>query len=105
MSRAQALLIIVGDPNVLSLDPLWRSFLSYIYNSGGWTGRPLPDWDTTTEIDNDEFIRRRKQRAAAEQEETLQKVIETIDKRSRTEDIDGTGDGYEGVERPWRELD
>ncbi|KAH8926472.1 P-loop containing nucleoside triphosphate hydrolase protein [Atractiella rhizophila] len=45
ITRAQALLVIIGDPNVLSLDPLWKGFLSYIYNNGGWTGRPDPEWD------------------------------------------------------------
>ncbi|KAJ7931318.1 hypothetical protein B0H13DRAFT_1858158 [Mycena leptocephala] len=37
VTRAQALLIVIGDPDVLSLDPLWRSFLNYIYTNGGWT--------------------------------------------------------------------
>ena len=44
ITRAQALLIIVGDPNVLSLDPLWRSFLNYVYLNGGWRG-PDITWD------------------------------------------------------------
>ncbi|TRM60361.1 P-loop containing nucleoside triphosphate hydrolase protein [Schizophyllum amplum] len=38
VTRAKSLLIIIGDPNVLSLDPLWRSFLHYIHVNGGWTG-------------------------------------------------------------------
>jgi helicase MOV-10 len=44
ITRAQALLIIIGDPNVLSLDPLWRSFLNYVYLNGGWKG-PDITWD------------------------------------------------------------
>ncbi|KAG8756229.1 hypothetical protein FRC12_010636 [Ceratobasidium sp. 428] len=44
ITRAQALLIIVGDPVILGLDPLWRQFLYFIYQSGGWTGSPFP-WD------------------------------------------------------------
>ena len=44
VSSAQAMLIIVGDPQVLSLDPLWRGFLNYVYVNGGWTG-PDITWD------------------------------------------------------------
>lgn len=50
VTRAQALLIVVGDPQVLSLDPLWRSFLNYIYCNGGWVG-PDITWDPTAEVD------------------------------------------------------
>ncbi|KAJ7598461.1 P-loop containing nucleoside triphosphate hydrolase protein [Mycena floridula] len=50
VTRAQALLVIVGDPSVLSLDPLWRSFLNYIHVNGGWKG-PGPTWDTTAPVD------------------------------------------------------
>jgi hypothetical protein len=44
ITRAQALLVIVGDPTVLGLDLLWRRFLYSIYQSGGWKGAPFP-WD------------------------------------------------------------
>ena len=50
VTRAQAMLIIVGDPRVLSLDPLWRGFLNYVYINGGWTG-PDITWDPKTEVD------------------------------------------------------
>ena len=50
VTRAQALLIVVGDPSVLALDPLWRSFLNYVYNHGGWKGPP-PPWDTNAAVD------------------------------------------------------
>ncbi|KAG1732660.1 RNA helicase [Suillus paluster] len=50
VTRAQALLIVIGDPNVLSLDPLWRSFLNYIHLNGGWAG-PEPTWNTTETVD------------------------------------------------------
>lgn len=105
MTRAQALLIVIGDPVVLSLDPLWRSFLTYIFNNGGWTG-PRPDWDTDAgEIDSAELLQARRERLTAEEEELLKRVTETIDKRNRVEDLDDLGDGYEVVERPWREAD
>ena len=50
VTRAQAMLIIVGDPQVLSLDPLWRGFLNYVYLNGGWTG-PDITWDPNAEVD------------------------------------------------------
>ncbi|KAE9391715.1 RNA helicase [Gymnopus androsaceus JB14] len=34
VTRAQALLIVVGNPTVLSLDPLWRGFLNYVHRAG-----------------------------------------------------------------------
>jgi len=63
VTRAQALLIVVGDPSVLSLDPLWRRFLNYVYNNGGWDGDD-PSWDPEVEV-NDEGLYDRQVRAAA----------------------------------------
>jgi helicase MOV-10 len=50
ITRAKALLIIVGDPSVLSLDPIWRAFLNYVFENDGWVGRP-PSWDTSEAVD------------------------------------------------------
>ncbi|KAG8944210.1 hypothetical protein FRC03_002138 [Tulasnella sp. 419] len=44
LTSCQALLIIIGSPNILRLDPLWRSFLNYIHQRGGWKGLPI-SWD------------------------------------------------------------
>ena len=44
MTRAQGLLYVVGDPAVLGLDPLWRGFLNYVHQNGGWRGGDIP-WD------------------------------------------------------------
>ncbi|KIY67632.1 RNA helicase [Cylindrobasidium torrendii FP15055 ss-10] len=49
VTRAKALLIIIGDPMVLGLDPLWREFLNYIHGGGGWTGKDCP-WDPTIPV-------------------------------------------------------
>ena len=43
--------MIVGDPDVLGLDPLWRSFLNYVYNSGGWKGRDI-GWDPSEAVEH-----------------------------------------------------
>ncbi|KAG8954836.1 hypothetical protein FRC04_010318 [Tulasnella sp. 424] len=44
ITRAKALLIVVGNPLILGLDPLWRKFLNYVYRNGGWKGLQ-PNWD------------------------------------------------------------
>ena len=41
ITRAQLLLIVVGDPDVLGKDELWRTFLNYTCLRGGWTGKML----------------------------------------------------------------
>jgi len=46
ITRAQAGLIVVGDPDVLSLDPIWRRFLLYVHDNGGWCGEPLENVDS-----------------------------------------------------------
>jgi len=105
MTRAKALLIVIGDPNVLSLDNLWRSFLDYIFNTGGWKGRPKPNWDTTADVDSAELLKARRAEVTAEEDEIMTKVTETINRRVGMDDIEDHGDGYEVVERPWREIE
>jgi len=36
ITRARSLLIIIGDPKVLSLDQVWNEFLHYVRKMGGW---------------------------------------------------------------------
>ncbi|XP_012537922.1 probable RNA helicase armi [Monomorium pharaonis] len=38
ITRARALLIVLGNPKLLILDPSWRSILTYCINHGGYTG-------------------------------------------------------------------
>ncbi|XP_005529450.1 PREDICTED: putative helicase MOV-10 [Pseudopodoces humilis] len=40
ITRAKALLIVVGNPIVLSKDPHWHRFLRYCKEEGGYTGYP-----------------------------------------------------------------
>ena len=54
VTRAKALLIVVGDPETLSPDPLWRRFLTLIYRNGGWTGNEIP-WDAENDIEDDQL--------------------------------------------------
>jgi helicase MOV-10 len=54
ITRAQSLLIVVGNPAILGLDGLWRSFLNFVYSQGGWRGSDGPPWDpTNNEVDAD----------------------------------------------------
>ncbi|KAG8954856.1 hypothetical protein FRC04_010339 [Tulasnella sp. 424] len=49
MTRAKSVLIVVGDPDVLGMDPLWRQFLNHVHAHGGWRGIRIP-WDPTKEV-------------------------------------------------------
>ncbi|KAF5389693.1 hypothetical protein D9757_006021 [Collybiopsis confluens] len=88
VTRAQAMLVVVGNPNVLSLDPLWRDFLSYIHRGGGWRGKGI-SWDSSrpaTEEDGYSLV----SRAAAEAEDTLARLKALIVRKNA--EID---DGFE----------
>uniref|UniRef100_A0A8B9UU17 RNA helicase n=1 Tax=Anas zonorhyncha TaxID=75864 RepID=A0A8B9UU17_9AVES len=43
LTRAKALLIVVGNPVVLSTDPHWHRFLRYCKEKGGYTGYPFEE--------------------------------------------------------------
>jgi len=45
-----ALLIVIGNPEVLSLDPMWRSFLNYVRRNNGCRGAEI-SWDYDEEVD------------------------------------------------------
>jgi helicase MOV-10 len=97
MTRAQALLIIIGEPAVLSLEPLWRAFLNYIHRSGGWTGKRI-DWDD----DDDEainFLEQRQSKAKNQMDDLVSRLQDLVleDRESDSEDGDDVHD------RPWRE--
>ncbi|KAF7318307.1 RNA helicase [Mycena chlorophos] len=102
VTRAQSLLIVVGDPNVLGLDPLWRSFLNYVYTNGGWTGADIP-WDASVEVDAGAG------NAYADQARS-NAVFDMNDFTRRMEELtvaagaEGDGDDV-NVDRPWREAE
>jgi len=41
VTRAKALLIVVGNPFILQTDPNWRQLLEFIMKGGGYTGIPF----------------------------------------------------------------
>ena len=101
-------MIIIGDPSVLSLDPLWRGFLNYIYNRGGWKG-PRPDWDPNEPINVDgKYDVDRRKVAETDMNDFIERTKALIIENSeelgtqgeRDEDVEG---GH--VDRPWREAE
>ncbi|KAJ7222059.1 P-loop containing nucleoside triphosphate hydrolase protein [Mycena haematopus] len=101
VTRAQALLIVVGDPDVLALDPLWRAFLNYVYLGGGWTGGDI-SWDPHSPVDEaggyDGIAR-----AAAEQD------MNAFTRRMEELTIAGVesadDDNDTNVDRPWQDVE
>lgn len=105
ITRAQSLLVVIGDPIVLSLDPMWRDFLNYVWKNGGWRGKPR-DWEEDYQDDGvaseRDFISERRSDAKGAMEE-LARMLETtviaeVDSGEEGEDGD---DG--GQDKPWRE--
>ncbi|KAG1783159.1 P-loop containing nucleoside triphosphate hydrolase protein [Suillus placidus] len=106
VTRAQALLIVIGDPNILSLDPLWRLFLNYVHLNGGWAG-PGPTWDMTETVD-ESGIYDQDIRAAAMTDMNLltrrieEVMAENVQTGMANEDDDDNDNA--NFDRPWREL-
>lgn len=103
VTRAQSLLIIVGDPQVLSLDLLWKSFLNYVHNNRGWTGIPIT-WDPRSSVpegDSDLFTRTTTDGAAMDMNQItrMMESLATTDNRLNEDTADAN------VDRPWREVE
>ena len=95
VTRAKALLIIVGDPEILGQDRLWRSYLNYIHLKGGWKGKPMT-WDPKEAVREDGYDQAVQQHA---QEEML-----ALMHRLRGLGLGDEGDEMEGnFDKPWRE--
>ncbi|EMD34729.1 hypothetical protein CERSUDRAFT_97310 [Gelatoporia subvermispora B] len=98
VTRAQALLIVIGDPSVLSLDPLWRGFMNYVFINGGWKG-DAPAWDTSAPVDDTgDYV-----------QEVLEAAMQDINEFARKMEglslEDDGEDGGAGDDRPWREVE
>jgi helicase MOV-10 len=89
VTRTKALLFIVGDPSVLSLDPIWRGFLNYIHENKGWVGPP-PSWDTTEAVDErkryDQYVRNTA-------ENSMMEFVDLL----KSSEMDDAGAGLNGV--------
>lgn len=84
ITRAQALLIVIGDPVILSLDPLWRRFLNYVHLNGGWRGKAI-DWDPHEDVANADYAEQRQSGAQKAIEELIGLTVSRMS---------GSNDGY-----------
>ena len=107
ITRAKALLIVIGDPRVLSLDPLWRGFLNYMYNLRAWRGRPTPDWDTTLAVEDTSYDVQTRREAQVDQAGLIARIADAIEGENRVDDLEDEGHQEDAVvvERPWREAE
>lgn len=101
VTRAQALLLIIGDPSVLSLDPLWRAFLNYIHLNGGWKGDP-PTWDTSEPVRETGGYDKEMRDVGEEDMNDFARRIEASTLQGVTGEED---EEEENVDRPWRDVE
>ncbi|KAJ7669415.1 RNA helicase [Mycena polygramma] len=89
ITRAQALLIVIGNPTILALDPLWRAFLNYVHNRGGWRGKAI-EWDPEDPIvaGSSGYDAEMKRRAEGEAEETMARLKSLIVQRNEGSEFD-----------------
>ncbi|KAJ7841089.1 P-loop containing nucleoside triphosphate hydrolase protein [Mycena olivaceomarginata] len=73
ITRAQALLIVIGNPDILALDPLWRAFLNYVHSRGGWRGTSI-GWN----LDDAGYEGEMKRKAEGDAEETMERLKSLI---------------------------
>nr|VWP00270.1 Adenylate cyclase [Ganoderma boninense] len=96
ITRAKALLIVIGDAAILSLDPIWRGFMNHVYLGGGWRG-DLPTWDANAPVRDDA------QDYVDELQEALAAEMSVLMSRLSLEGEDLEGDA--NVDRPFQETD
>ncbi|KAI3612884.1 rna helicase [Moniliophthora roreri] len=103
VTRAQSLLLIVGDPSVLSLDPLWRSFLNYVHVNGGWLGA-APSWDTREPVDPAGEYDQMMRNAARADMNAFARMMEALTLNEVEAPEEGDAD-FVNVDRPWNEAE
>ena len=104
MTRAQALLIVIGNPQVLGLDPLWRAFLNYIYDNDGWTGSMDIPWDPEEDLENGTRYDARTRRQAELDMNEFTRRMESLT-LGNAEEIDVALEEDANVDRPWRDAE
>ncbi|KAI0634732.1 P-loop containing nucleoside triphosphate hydrolase protein [Trametes polyzona] len=94
VTRAQALLMVIGDASVLSIDPLWRAFMNYVYAHGGWRG-DAPTWDTNAPVQMDgNYAAEIREAASADMEAFMARLEEG-------DDVEGQAN----VDLPFQEVE
>ena len=99
------MLIIVGDPHVLSLDPLWRNFLNYIYVNGGWTGPEKISWDPKDPVDEAGGYDKRIRQATQLDMDDFMKRMEAMSLGGATAEEEKVTEVDANIDRPWRDLE
>lgn len=97
ITRAQALLIVIGNPNILALDPLWRAFLNYVHSRGGWRGTSI-GWNLDDSVGPDGYEGEMKRKAEGEAEETMERLkslIASKNEEGSEHDFDISDDGLD----------
>lgn len=79
---------------MLSLDPLWRALLNYIYLGGGWRGKSI-DWDPQEPLLYSGYDEQIRQHAESEAEDMISRLRSLI--VENTEDL-ATVDEEEGLD-------
>jgi helicase MOV-10 len=89
ITRAQALLIVIGNPDILALDPMWRGFLNYIHTRGGWRGKQIA-WNPEDPVapGPDGYDGEMRRRAEGEAEETITRIRALISQRCDGSELD-----------------
>ncbi|KAJ7918136.1 RNA helicase [Mycena leptocephala] len=89
ITRAQALLIVIGNPDILALDPLWRAFLNYIHIRGGWRGHRI-SWNPVDPIISEPsgYDHEMKKRAEGEAEEMMARLKSLIAQKNEGSEFD-----------------
>ncbi|KAJ7746480.1 RNA helicase [Mycena maculata] len=89
ITRAQALLIVIGNPDILALDPLWRAFLNYIHIRGGWRGKAI-SWNPDDGVNpgHGEYDQEMKRRAEGEAEEMMARLKSLIAQKNDGSEFD-----------------
>ncbi|KAJ7249435.1 RNA helicase [Mycena rebaudengoi] len=89
ITRAQALLIVIGNPDILALDPMWRGFLNYIHTRGGWRGKQIA-WNPEDPVapGPDGYDGEMRRRAEGEAEETITRIRALISQRCDSSELD-----------------
>ncbi|KAH9930534.1 P-loop containing nucleoside triphosphate hydrolase protein [Epithele typhae] len=94
VTRAKGLLVVIGDSDVLSIDPVWRGFLNYVHQHGGWSGDE-PGWDTSAPVDaNFDYAAEIREAAANDMDALIARLAEGHDVEAEA-----------NVERPFVEED
>jgi len=93
LTRAQALLIVVGDPTVLCLDPIWRAFINHVRKNGGYRGKEADldpeECDAQGEVGYEELLRARDEGLT---EEIMQRVQSMVLNDLEVDVVDGESD-------------